>query len=84
MEIDRSKISKLCELTDNEFAELIKKSMMSAGCNENQARSAANVAPMIKKKLCNASKRDIDRIVSFIGEHQANEILSMVKDDDKK
>ncbi len=84
MEIDANKLQKLSQLSDKDFAQLIKEALISAGCSENQAKSAANVAPMIKNKLKNANERDIERIVSFIGQKNANEILSKVKDDDKK
>ena len=75
MQIDRNKLAALTALDDREFAEVIYNALKSSGANESAARSAMSAAPIIKAKLKNASQKDIDRIISFIGEKTASDIL---------
>ncbi len=75
MQIDKAKLTALAHLDDREFGEIIYKALKASGAGEAAARSAMNAAPIIKSKLKNASDKDIDRIVSFIGERTASDIL---------
>lgn len=81
MEIDRNKLARL----DNEsLASLIYQIAKAMGLPEDRARRMAANAPMLRGMLAHASDRDLQRIISTVGEAKAAKILSSVEKPDGK
>ena len=78
MEFDKTKLTALANLDDDAFATIIYSALKASGAGEGAARSAMSAAPIIKTKLKNATDADIKRIINFIGEKNAFEILGNI------
>ena len=75
MEIDTKKLAALDEAS---LSAMIYEVARSMGLGEEKARRMASNAPAIRVMLAKASDRDVNRLVSMIGEKRAAEILSGV------
>ncbi len=75
MEFDAKK---LASLDDRALADLIFEVTRSMGMSEDKARRMAQNAPSLRVMLAKASDKDLNRIVSAVGEDKAAEILSKV------
>lgn len=80
MKIDREKLSSLDEKT---LANMIYEVVCAMGFSKERAKRMAENAPRMRAMLAGASERDLQRIVSMVGEKKASELLSSVakKDD---
>ncbi|MBR2986864.1 MAG: hypothetical protein IKC63_02475 [Clostridia bacterium] len=76
MKIDRDKLQSLDEKA---LGELIEKVVRAMGLGEARARRMAQNAPMIRMMLLRASDRDLERIVSAVGDEKASELLSSLE-----
>lgn len=81
MEIDAKK---LASLDDASLAKLIYEVTRSMGMNDERARRMAQNAPSLRVMLSKASDKDLNRIVSMVGEKKAAEILSNVNQKEEK
>ena len=81
MEIDKSRLDKLSSLDDNAFGKIIYNVILATGGSEHAARAAMSSAPIIKAKLRNASEGELRRIVGYIGEKNAEDILGKLGQD---
>ncbi len=76
MKIDREKLSSLDE---RKLADMIYQTVRAMGFSEERARKMAANAPAMRVMLMKASDKDLNRIVSAVGEQRAGEILSSIK-----
>lgn len=81
MEIDAKK---LASLDDAALAKLIFEVGCSMGMGEERARRMAKNAPALRGMLAKASDKDLNRIVSMVGEEKAAELLAAVNKKEKK
>ncbi len=75
MEIDKSRLEGLSSLDDKTFGQIIYSVVLASGGSEHSARSAMSSAPIIKAKLKNATDDELRRILGYIGEKNAEDIL---------
>jgi len=75
---------KLASLDDRALADLIYEVTRSMGMKEEKARRMAQNAPALRVMLAQASDKELNRIVSAVGEDKAAEILSKVNNKEKK
>lgn len=80
MEIDAKKLATLDEAS---LSSMIYEVARSLGLNEEKARRMSGNAPAIRAMLNKASERDLNRIVSMLGEKRAGEILSKVNQNER-
>ena len=66
MEIDASKIKALCELSDDEFAKILKKVAQSSGSDPRTVSHIVQNAPMIKKMLSSASPSELSMVSAML------------------
>lgn len=81
MEFDAKKLE---ALDDAALADLIYEVTRSMGMDESRARRMAQNAPSLRVMLSKASDRELRRIVSMVGEEKAAEIVSNIKNKEKK
>lgn len=80
MEIDTKK---LAALDEERLSAMIYEVCRSMGMNEEKARKMAGNAPAMRIMLSRASEKDLNRIVSMVGEKRAAEILAGLYEDPK-
>lgn len=76
MKIDRAKLEALDEKT---LADMIFRVVRAMGFSEDRARKMAANAPAMRVMLAKASDRDLEKIVSAVGEKQASDILGAIE-----
>lgn len=76
MEIDARKLAALDEA---KLATMIYEVCRSMGMSEEKARKMAQNAPAMRSMLAKASEKDLNRIVSMVGEKRAAEILAGIE-----
>lgn len=79
MKIDKNTIGKIREMSDSDLREAISKVASAIGADDKQRQRALNNLKTVRKKLNNASERDIQNAVGKIGEEKAEEILRDLK-----
>lgn len=76
MVIDRTKLE---ALDDKTLGDMIYSAVRAMGFSEERARKMAQNAPAMRVMLTKASDRDLQRIVSFVGEKKAADILGAIE-----
>lgn len=79
MVIDRRKLESLDE---NTLRDMIYQVVRAMGFSDDRARKMASNAPAMRAMLAKASDRDLQRIVSAVGDKKAAEILSAIEKKD--
>jgi len=79
MQIDKNMIYKLRDMDSNQLKEAIDIIADSVGANSRQRAKALNNLDIIKKKLSNASNKDLEKIIDQIGIDKAEEIINQLK-----
>ena len=81
MEFDAKK---LASLDDKALGELIYEITRSMGMSDERARRMAKNAPSLRVMLAKASDKELNRIVSAVGEDKAAAILSKINKKEEK
>ncbi len=69
----------LRSLDEEALAQLIYEISIAMGMNPERAKKASANSPAVKKMLHNADSKDINRILSIVGEQRAQKILDSIK-----
>jgi len=78
MQINKETLQKLANIDEEILKNIIYSVAIANGASPMKARMIAGNARMIKNQLANATDRDIEQIVSIVGEDKAAEILNMI------
>lgn len=68
----------LRSLDEKALSQLIYEISLAMGMSEDRARKASANSPAVRKMLKNADGRDINRIISAVGEERAKNILDSI------
>lgn len=66
MEIDARKIKALCELSDEDFAKVLRRVARSSGSDPRTVENIAKNAPMIKKMLSGATENELAMVCAML------------------
>ena len=66
MEIDAKKIKSLCELSDADFAKVLKQVAQSSGSDPKTVENIVKNAPMIKKMLAGATENELAMVSAML------------------
>ena len=69
----------LRSLDEEALAQLIYEISIAMGMNPERAKKASANSPAVKKMLQNADSKDINRILSVVGEQRAQKIPDSIK-----
>ena len=78
MAIDKSMLSKLAALSDEEMRDAVRKAAKLLGASDKDAERAAGTAPLIKAKLSSATDADIKRAIDHVGEDTIRDIAKEI------
>lgn len=76
MEIDQNKLARLRALEEGELAALLERAATSMGVSERRAHLLARHSGKLKKKLSTLSDEEIVRLLSMLGQEQAQRLFS--------
>ncbi len=79
MEIDKSKINRIINMSDKEFATIVYNVVLGAGGDVSQARMAMGISPMIKEKLRTAGEAELLKIMEMVGEEKVRGIFDSLQ-----
>ena len=74
MAIDKSMLSKLAALSDEELRDAVRRAARLLGAGEKDAERAASNAHLIKAKLSSATDAEIKRAIDHVGEDTLRDI----------
>ncbi len=76
MQIDKKQLRQIADIDIKTFENMIYNAVISSGGNPGQAKAAVMAAPIIKSKLAKANDKELDQLISFIGNENAAKMLN--------
>lgn len=78
MQITREQLQKIASIDEEILKNVIYNVAIANGASQAKARLIASNARVIKNQLANATDKDIQQIVSIVGEEKAAELIHML------
>ena len=83
MQIDKSALSKLLNLSDEDFKNKVKSAATASGVENEKLDKALNDVQTLKNTLSNLSESELKQMATVIGTDKIEDIMKKLKDNTK-